>query len=364
MKEVILRNSRAEQYLCAARKNFILRSNPESLSESSSKILIAHFTDIHGDITCFENALALFEYFKPAFAVHTGDLVTWNLEDDYSFFYEGIKNSSVPIYNCIGNHDTFNNRGFVDNASLDREFIQPLQGICNEHQRGYYFVDFEGEKIRLIVLNDYDDDASEAFYISQKQCDWLIKTLKEASQKQYGVIIAAHETDEYVPAGSNPNGFCQRYAPHPWGHPRLDQTLIADIVDAFRGGKKLKKTYTWWFTGLENTEVDCSFERKSEFICYLSGHRHGDYVGYLPSYPDQLSLGMTCSGCFPEGYHNIGEECSDLPRIPGTVSEDAIDFYAIDRKKKTITVVRFGASVNDIFEERICAAYPYDCAEK
>lgn len=360
MHEVILRNARAEQYLCAARKNFILRNNPESLSESSSKLVIGHFTDIHGDLTCFEHAIALFEHVKPFFAIHTGDMVTWNLEDDTSFFYEGIANCEVPVYNCIGNHDTFRNSGFVENKILDQQFIQPLRGICDEHQRGYYYVDFDAEKIRMIVLNPYDDDASESFYVAQKQSDWLIRTLQGASQKEYGVILAAHEFDEYIGGGDNEQGFCQRFASAPWGSPKPRPTMIADIVDAFRHGKKLKKSYTWWYTGMENTEVDCSFETKGEFICYLCGHRHGDYIGYLPSYPDQLSLGMTCSGCFPEGYHNIGEECSDLPRIPGTVSEDAVNFYVLDRKKKTVTVVRFGASVNDQFEERLCAVYKYE----
>lgn len=359
MHEVILRNARAEQYLCAARKNFIMKSNPESLSESTSKTVIGHFSDIHGDLRCFAHALELFEQEKPLFAIHTGDMVTWNLEDDTDCFYEGIKNSTVPILNCIGNHDTFNNKGFVARKELDRRYIQPLHGICDADQRCYYFVDFEKEKLRLIVLNPYDDDASEAFYISQKQCDWLIHTLKESAEKEYGVLIAGHEMDERVLEGSNQQGFCQRYAPSPWGYPKARPSIIADIVDAFQHGKRLKKSYHWWNASLLNTEVDCCFEKKGEFIFYMCGHYHGDYVGYLQSYPDQLSCWMTCSGCFPEGYHNIGEECSDLPRIPGTVSEDAVNFYVIDRKKKTVTAVRFGASVNDLMEERMCAVYSY-----
>lgn len=359
MSEVILRNARAEQYLCAARKNFILKSNPESLSESTSKTVIGHFTDIHGDCRCFEQAMEIFAQEKPLFAMHTGDMVTWNLEDDTDFFYKGIKSSIVPIFNCIGNHDTFDKEGFVKRAVLDERFIQPLKGVCDENQRCYYFVDFKKEKLRLIVLNPYDDDASANFYIAKKQCDWLIETLKDSAKKEYGVIIAGHEMDEQVLEGSNSLGFCQRYAPHPWGYPKARPTLIADIVDAFSHGKALHKSYKWWNTGLPNTEVDCCFEEKGEFIFYMCGHHHGDYAGYLQSYPDQLSFWMTCSGCFPEGYHNIGEECSDLPRIPGTISEDAVNFYVIDRKKKTVTAVRFGAALNDLMEERLCAVYKY-----
>ena len=55
----------------------------------------------------------------------------------------------------------------------------------------------------------------------------------------------------------------------------------------------------------------------------------------------------------------LGEEISDLPRIPGTVSEDAINFYTIDRENKELTIVRLGANINDELKQRIAAKYSY-----
>ena len=49
-----------------------------------------------------------------------------------------------------------------------------------------------------------------------------------------------------------------------------------------------------------------------------------------------------------------------LPRIPGTVSEDAVNFYVIDREKKTLSIVRVGASVNDLMETRRVLVIPYE----
>lgn len=169
--------------------------------------------------------------------------------------------------------------------------------------------------------------------------------------------IAAHEGDDPVNPASNNQGFCQRFKPCPWGMPKDRCHIIADIVDAFKKGKRLERQYT--VNSGKTVDISCEFEKQSEFICYLNGHRHGDYVGYLPSYQDQLSLGVTCAGCFPEGYHNIGEETSDLPRIPETVTEDAVNFYVLDRERRTVSVIRMGASVNDLFEERIAAKYNY-----
>ena len=357
--DIIARNSRAEQYICAARKNFIERSAPDCLSESTSRMLIGHFTDLHGDVRRFRNALTFFEHFQPDFAIHTGDLVAWNTEDDSDYFFEGIKDFPVPIFNCIGNHDTFSDNGPKKREELYDRFIKPLKGIRVKEGKCYYYVDFQTKKIRLIVLNDYDNEENDCCAILQEQCDWLIGVLKEAADIGYGVIIAAHDSEEDVDAPVGKGSFCQRYSVSPWKKALPKPLLVPDIVDAFRNAKKLKKSYEWWYACTRKVDVDCSFKKKGEFICYLCGHRHSDWIGYLKSYPDQLSMTMTCSGCFPPDYHNIGEEMSDLPRIPGTVTEDAINFYVIDRKKRTVTVVRVGACINDLFEERLCEVFPY-----
>lgn len=360
ISDVILRNSRSEQYLCAARKNFIEADGV--LSESASKTVFCHFSDLHGDWERYDNVLDMINYFKPLFAVHTGDLVCWDSNDGYDYFRYKAKNVETPIYNCIGNHETFRGNEVLSNEFLHERYIKPLKDIHSE-DRGYYYVDFEEQNLRLVVLNDYENDGWEVHWdrgyeILQKQCDWLCGVLKECEQKKLGVIIASHECDEPIVPGSNDIGFCQRTEPYPWGHPTPHCHIVADIVDAFKNAKKLEKSYKWEKSG-NTVEVLCSFEEKNEFICYLNGHRHGDYAGYLPSYPDQLSLGMTCSGCFPAGYHNIGDEISDLPRIPGTLSEDAVNMCVLDREKRTVSVVRFGAYVNDRFEERIAAKFNY-----
>ena len=64
-KDVILRNSRSEQYLCSAKKNFIEENG--ILSESHSKTVICHFSDLHGDWKRFEN-FNIFEINEALFA--------------------------------------------------------------------------------------------------------------------------------------------------------------------------------------------------------------------------------------------------------------------------------------------------------
>jgi predicted phosphodiesterase len=363
MRDVILRNSEPEQYICAARKNFKLKNE---LSESTSKLLICHFSDMHGDVERFDNVMELIEYYKPEFAIHTGDLTVWNSSDNTDFFFQKTDGIAVPVYNVIGNHETFDNNGSLTNEYLHNRYVAPLKNINCNAEKGWYYTDFESRKIRLIVLNAYEY-FHEKYNIRctmaflQEQCEWVADALKGASEKNYAVIIAAHEFAEKIPAGSNDFGFCQRFMPHPWGMPkeRKPNYIIEDIVDAFKHGKALKKEYICDLSG-ETISIDCNFDNCGEFICYLGGHHHGDYAGYLPHHNDQLSITMTCSGCFPPNYHNIGDECSDLPRIPGTISEDAVNFYVIDRENKKISIIRVGATVNDLMEKRVVLTLPYE----
>lgn len=354
--EALLRNSRAEQYLCAAKKNFIVDNK---ISESSSKLVICHFSDMHGDKERFESIMGFLNRYKPDFAVHTGDLVKWDARDEYDFFFEAVEKSDIPMYNCIGNHDVLCGEETLPNAVSHNKFIAPLKKITTTG-KCWYYTDFEEKRVRLIVLNDYENEnalrTDRNYEYMQEQCVWLISALKSAAERELGVIIASHEAPEDVPAGSDSHGFCQRFSPYPWGTPKDKCHVVADIVNVFKNGGRLKKKYA---VKSGTFEIDCEFQNASEFICYMNGHRHGDFAGFLPSYPDQLSMGMTCSGCLPPDYHNIGEEISDLPRIPGTVSEDAVNFYVIDREKGTLTVVRFGACINDLLEERQAAVFKY-----
>ncbi len=361
MDEVILRNMESAQYVYAAKKNFKIE---DKISESSSNIFFAHFSDMHSDIPRYENVIKLIEYFKAEFAIHTGDTVCWDMLDNYAFLAEGANACNVPIYNCIGNHDTTCGDRKIPNEELHKLLITSIKNpIQAEYERGYYYVDFEGKRLRLIVLNCYDfdnpaDDRRGVYSFSQQQCEWLVRVLKESKGKEYAVIIAAHEGDVVEP-NSNDYGFCQRFYPHPWGKGTSHRPLIAEIIDAFKHGKPLHIDHVWACTKQE-VKIDDAFEGNGEFICYLGGHFHSDLVGYLPEYPDQLSIHIPSSACFPAGYHNIGEELSDLPRIPDTVTEDCINFYGINRTKKTISIVRVGATVNDLMKKRQALVLNYE----
>ena len=134
MNEIIRRNYEAAQYVYAARKNFILE---DVISESDSKILIGHISDIHSDIKRFGNALELFDYFKPEFVIHTGDCVKWDTRDEFEFLFTKTNDKNYKFFNCIGNHDTFTGIESLPVEWTHDNLIKPLKEIHGDSGRVY-----------------------------------------------------------------------------------------------------------------------------------------------------------------------------------------------------------------------------------
>ena len=383
MKDVVARNTLAEQYICAAKKTF--REGANVQCDSKSKMLIGHITDMHSDTVRFNNAMDLFEYYKPDCVVHTGDNTYWNMREDFHYMPLAFAESDIPAYLCVGNHDTFmdapntilprhecgvilrNQDGVsLTNEYLHQAYVEDMKNVKGDEDRAcYFYVDFEKFGIRLIVLNDYDyfhekPIIRNKYTISEKQINWFVNVLKDATEKGYGVIVADHEGPGEVEMGKNK--FCQKKTCFPWGIPKFVgpvADVVCDIINAFKHAGSLNEEYYYESTK-QSVKAKCSFEKEGEFIAYLSGHRHSDFVGYLKKYPDQLSLQMAISGCNLITYQNeLGETSSDLARVPGTVSEDCINFYVIDREKREITLVRAGASVTDELEQRLFERLSY-----
>lgn len=163
MKNVIIRNTLAEQYICGARKTF--RHGVFEHSDSDSKMLIGHISDIRRDLPRFNNAMDLFAHYKPEFVVSTGDNVYWNMREDYHYIANAFSQFDIPAYICIGNHDTFmdkpstilprhecgvllrNENGVpLTNEFLHQTYVEETKNVQgDEDKAGYFYVDFEKE---------------------------------------------------------------------------------------------------------------------------------------------------------------------------------------------------------------------------
>ena len=340
-----------------------------------------HISDLHGGAKQATDAIEILntlcngkenEGGNVSFLIATGDIRYDTAKDDYTYFVNAAAKSRVPVFVCAGNHDV-GNTSFVKDCFTDSELYtnmyEPLiaswdlhsyasQGDSHPTGKNYYFKDFIPYKIRMIVLYEFEsdfvkkeNDESTLKYnrgvraFRQEQIDWLINSL-ETTPNGWGVIIAKHQPEGVHNDLDTPfNSIYQRES-HLGSY--CGSELIPDIVKAFIDKTSIKKTYTQTGNVVGEISVNADFsniDKDTEFICYVSGHTHRDFISFLSNYPNQLELTI---GADNTGY-NFG---TDMLQEAGEYSEDVINVYGIDRNRGYINVVRIGADISHSLQKR------------
>ena len=348
--ELITRNADAVQCYMCARRILVEPSNSYGLNQ---KTTLFHISDTHSDRPRWNNLKEIADKLKPKAIINTGDIVQFTFNDDRGYMMNNLPNSPTLI--AVGNHDAGQNRdignGGATNEMLYEAFIEPL---CNKYgfeaDDCYYYYDVDD--VRIIVLNCYDFDAHEGnvftdrvhMYYSQDQIDWLIETLQDSENK--AIVVCAHEGDKYLKVTEGSGKFNQVQHQSALGENTKiwEGNPICDILEAFITGGSIQQTYTEGSSGIV-LSVNTSFNFNGHFVCWLVGHRHGDYCGFLPGYSQYLMC-VAAGGCNVNGYVNSGNFGSDLPRMERTKTEDCFNALTIDTENKILTVVRFGSNRN------------------
>ena len=170
----------------------------------------------------------------------------------------------------------------------------------SDYLGGYFYKDFEYNKIRVIVLDEFQVQGTTRIGISSEQYAWLGGTalVLGEGKSDYSVMIISHS--QQVTAN------------------------VSGLINAFKNGS----SYT-----INGTTYDYSSQGAKDFIMYLHGHEHID------SYVD--------SG----GFNNIGVICGYVP-AESVDTEDEIRFsiFTIDTTNKKIYETRIGAGSNREFD--------------
>ena len=265
---------------------------------------------------------------------------------DMRLFTAINKLSTVSVLPVVGNHD--NNYWLNDGSAnymadcispteMKEILIEPLVGnVDNAHtvsNNTYYYVDNTEYKIRLIILNCMDTPLVEGVdgrnkygglkIYTQAQIDWLVNTALEIPEG-YGVIICNHTIPTYIYAGSDfPQGV----------------NTIPEIIDAFKHGKNINKTFNDTSGNGFDISVNKDFSQKGpqNFMFWLAGHYHRDMVAENGTYTDQkIIVGINC-GCVQEG---------DITRIPDNTTKIGFNILCIEKEKRKIYKSLYGAWQN------------------
>lgn len=322
---VIDRNQQADQQVASGLYKFI------NSSTRNRNICFVHCTDIHQNGIAYVNALEYSDYINATALLTSGDYVFQSYSNNLDFVKYLSTDYKTPVLTTIGNHDGVG----IDANTLNEHIIKPF-AKDQYINKGYYYKDFETEKIRVIVLDTCGDSTNtyRINYVGKTQLQWYSNTLK-STPVDYHVIVMLHQ---------------------PLGNPKPDATIRAfqdgDLAtaDVTWSGADTIKAITNAFMNKENASIimdgtsdtiDAQFGdiTTQKFIMYLNGHTHRNSYGYLtgPHQNDQLQMNHTCSAIALDMQNtyqpkNEGRYCGN----------DTFNVYCIDKEARTVKLVKFG----------------------
>jgi len=402
---VIGRNQDAVQRIYAAKKHVLESKKGEGSSyrNTTSNFCIAHGSDFHTDKTRWRNFLDFAEGVSGIQAILcTGDFPAQSGIGETKYMMDELDAAAVtkPVMLAVGNHDRYG----CTRAQLDSQFKMSTRNtniVTTDTNHLYYYVDFPNNNneagngvyagadkpspnistIRFIVLDQYDVSSTERsvigrdYHLTQAQINWFIGVLADTPATT-AVVVCMHGRDaQTIPVNKGNKKFSQRH--YQWDVRTVASmayagTLIEDIVEAFRTGVNISKSFA--IAGGDNATVTVAtnFSGAGSFIAYMIGHSHADMIGYSAYHTNQLYLHCPCSCLMPDynnngvymgvGRYSYGNEVGDMPRVEGTRTQDCFNVYGIDTINKIVKVVRVGSTLNDLGQAKDMDYYPYDQA--
>lgn len=300
-------------------------STPRYGQTSADKPLtILHCTDVHGS----KDNLARIVEFADAYGeyvdevVHSGDAVICYWDDENIF-------ETVPgarkILNTIGNHDCW--KGHLVWAQTEKPYDASEQDAFEKFFAGsangkrivdewgvtlsdnpygcYYHKDYPDSKIRLVVL--------DCMHYTVAQNKWFIRTLDQAREKGYAVVGVTHypSSSGLIPIESGFTSFNREI-------PASDTTRVQ---------------YESMSEAAFNS-VDQFVNAGGQFVCWLSGHTHSDYMGMVKGHETQLQVILDKSGDMDTYMRE--------DRTKGTRNQDAFNLTTINPSRGLLTIYRIG----------------------
>ena len=262
-----------------------------------------------------------------------------------------IKTSNVhrtPYINLKGNHDVtgITNADYFNRmCTTMQDFHQPVWGNAEE-KRAYGYMDVKSNKImgsfRLIFLDPFDYNDGEfgntypfmSAVFSQKQIDWFIDALVDATDKGLNVITLMHYSFGDSPIFSEENA-C------PDATYYQDAFMIPDIIDAIQNKTSMEAEYKDK-AGKHHIRIKRDFSKVKDlkYVCHLFGHIHSKNA-----YQCQRSDGSKKYNMLMLGEMSLssnGTAVNMVYKDQNTPVYSAFSTLCIDTHEKKIYRVAFG----------------------
>ena len=299
-----------------------------------SPLTLLHFSDIHGDTAALNRIVKQAESLNYiSDMICTGDIVADTYEDAATFGAWW----NPKVMTCIGNHDTAtytSQTGYdwtaVSMANRDAYYIAPFEsnwGITHTSGTSYYYKDYTSEKVRLIVLDAMLYARTAVASEADAQNQWLTDLLASAKTNNLHVLIACHSPhDGAVSKVCSFSRYGQRTMEE-----NLDCNLPQAVIDIVASAKT---------NGLN-------------FVGYIVGHTHNDYIWDAENDGKQLMYCVACANVVQRAQWIEADLYKDT-------KHNAYNIVTIDTANTLVKIIRGGgADMDDHMRTRkaICIDY-------
>ena len=291
-------------------------------TNTSKPLVFTHFSDIHTRQELWDRIMEFNNYYSNYlnFSIHTGDYCGAT-QKNYINLYAGGNKCDIPVFNCVGNHDTYiDNNGTIGTKEKTKQLIFPktdgwnviFMDIANSMT---YYKDFPTQKIRFIVLDYYFDiDA---------QCTWLAERLVGAKANNYHVVTCMHEMTKPIIN-------------------KLDTTFqTIDNFESLGGNKysisKFDKVIGDWI------------KQGGVHVANFAGHEHSDFIGYT----ENNVLNVCVQAATDDTIWTDGK------REQGTKTWDCFNVVAVETSTGTLKLIRVGNNSDHYLREKKILSYDY-----
>ena len=310
------------------------KTTSEQYGACDAKFMFA--TDIHKEEMRLKDAVNRCNEWGTTYIdafLNGGDTVKTVITESLDWYYDVMETSSVPYLNTVGNHDAWATLSTLEQDPTvvynkiiaptvsEGNFVQPSNAAANGYN--YYYKDFSNT-VRLIVL--------DCMYWNTAQLTWFEGVLSDAKTNELHVL-------------------CMTHASFPWTYMQSVDCLWAksSIPEFYSDSGALSDPTR---TNIEAAQAVKDFiDGGGQFICWITGHQHGDDLHILPDYGNQYVVTM---GSFAQRASMLQK--SD---IPTNYNYNCLTYITVDATNKAIRFFRVGADIDmyGVKHDGLCINY-------
>lgn len=280
-------------------------------------------SDIHGEQARTRRAIELVNAWGTSYfdaVINGGDTCVLTDTESLEWYNSAISPSVVPVLNTIGNHDAWSSLGVTDTdpkvpynlviapVASSVSIVQPANAAANGYN--YYYKDFNST-VRVIVIDCMFWDAT--------QKSWFDSVLSDANTNGLHVVCVTH-------------------AAFPWANMETVDCLWskAGFLEGYSDAAAINDPTR---TNIQAAASIKDFmDAGGNFVCWLTGHQHGDDVHVLPDYSNQFVVTVP----------SFAQRASMIQKNSNanTYNYDVLTYVAVDTSNKNVKFLRIGANID------------------